>query len=137
MGSRQLQNGRKGKKYRLLTDCVYIVSVDYDSITTCTSKFPESSAESFIRSLQRRRKHFLSAGFLRRRKRFSKDRSARRNENHSKIVKIGVIIASFEPFKVLHHFLANSADRPGIYIETLYKTNFPRDVYLNSLKSGG
>ena len=35
------------------------------------------------------------------------------------------------------HFLANSADRPGIYIETPYKSNFPRDVCLNSLKSGG
>ena len=35
------------------------------------------------------------------------------------------------------HFSANSADRPGIYIETPYKSNFPRDVCLNSLKSGG
>ena len=35
------------------------------------------------------------------------------------------------------HFLANSADRPRIYIETLYKSNVPRDVCLNSSKSGG
>ena len=35
------------------------------------------------------------------------------------------------------NFLANSADRPRIYIETLYKSNVPRDVCLNSPKSGG
>ena len=35
------------------------------------------------------------------------------------------------------HFLANLADRPGIYIESPYETNFSRDVCLNSLKSGG
>ena len=26
------------------------------------------------------------------------------------------------------HFLANLADRPGIYVETLYESNFPQDV---------
>ena len=35
------------------------------------------------------------------------------------------------------HFLANSADRPRIYIETLSKSNVPQDVCLNSSKSGG
>ena len=39
--------------------------------------------------------------------------------------------------KFVCHFWANSADRPRIYIETLYKSNIPRDVCLNSLKSGG
>ena len=38
--------------------------------------------------------------------------------------------------KSTSHFWANSADRPRIYIETLYKSNVPRDVYLNSSKSG-
>ena len=35
------------------------------------------------------------------------------------------------------HFLAKFADRPGIYIETLYESNFPRYVCRNSSKSGG
>ena len=37
------------------------------------------------------------------------------------------------------HFLANSADRPRIYniMETLHKSNVPRDVCLSSSKSGG
>ena len=39
-------------------------------------------------------------------------------------------------WKFTCHFLANSADRPGIYIETPYKSNFPWDVCLNSSKSG-
>ena len=45
---------------------------------------------------------------------FSKDRSGRRDQNRPRIVKIGAILAIFEPFEVLRHFLANSADRPGI-----------------------
>ena len=81
---------------------------------------------------------------------FSKNRSRRRDQFGPKIVKIRAILAIFEPFEILLfgkisrkirekstcHFLANSADRPGIYIETLYKSNFPRDVCLNSSKSG-
>ena len=74
--------------------------------------------------------------FCRPRENFSKGRSGRRDQNRPRIVKIGAVLAIFEPFEVLRHFLANSADRLGIYIETLYKTNFPREVCLNSVKSG-
>ena len=100
--------------HQMLFDCVYFVSVDYDSITACTRKFLESSAKSFIRSLRRRRKNFVSVGFFRRREHFAKDRSARHNENRPRIVKIGATLAIFEPFKVLRHFVTNSADRPGV-----------------------
>ena len=65
-----------------------------------------------------------------------KKKSGRCDQNRPRIVKIGAILAIFEPFEVLRHLLANSADRPGIYIETLYKSNFPRDICPNSSKSG-
>ena len=69
----------------------------------------------------------------------------RRDRFRPKIVEIGAILGIFEPFEILKikkkiatcHFLENLADRPGIYIETPYETSFPRDVCLNSLKSGG
>ncbi len=68
----------------------------------------------------------------------------------SKIIEFEAILAIFELFEVLQfgtnldqidekstcHFWANSADCPRIYIETLDKSNVPRDVYLNSSKSG-
>ena len=80
-----------------------------------------------------------------------KDSLGRRDRFRPRIVKIGVILAIFEPFQVccsaksrpknqeksIRHFLANSAKRPRIYIETHCETNFPRDVCLNSSKSGG
>ena len=39
--------------------------------------------------------------------------------------------------ELTRHFLANSAKRPRIYIETLYETNFPQDVCRKASKSGG
>ena len=90
-----------------------------------------------------------------RRANFSKTRSARRRRFRQKIIEIGAILVIIRPFEVFgrfcslcctvltetgkkkRHFSANSADRPRIYIETLYKSNVPRDVCLNSSKSGG
>ena len=76
---------------------------------------------------------------------FGKKKLGRRDRFRPKIVEIGAILGIFEPFEILKikkkiatcHFLENLADRPGIYIETPYETSFPRDVCLNSLKSGG
>ena len=67
------------------------------------------------------------------------DRAHRCDEFRQKIVKIGAILAIFELFEVLkiHMPLFGEIGRPGIYIETLYESNFPRDVCLNFSKSGG
>ena len=69
-----------------------------------------------------------------------KKNSGRRDRLRPKIVEIGAILAIFEQFEVSKltcHFSANFADRPRIYIEPPYEPNFPRDVCLNSWKSGG
>ena len=86
-----------------------------------------------------------------RRENFGKDRSRRRDPNLPRIVEFGAILAIFSRAKFCwsatsrqkirekftRHLLTNSAKRSRIYIETLYGTNFPRDVCLNSSKSGG
>ena len=57
-----------------------------------------------------------------------------------KIVEIGAILAIFEPFEVfkIHMPLFGEFGRSSRdYIETLYESYFPRDVCLNSSKSGG
>ena len=110
------------------------------------SAMPPTPIRSFVRSLARSLAGALVAKIFRRRENFG---DAKILEKKVWVVAIVFVKKSSksEPSsrflnrlkfgKFACHFLANSADRPRIYIETLYKTNFPWDVCLNSSKSGG
>ena len=82
----------------------------------------------------------VPAIFFRCHENFEKSSLGHRDRFRQKIVKIGVssqFLSSLKFWKFTCHFLANFADRPRIYIETLYESNFPQDVFKNSSKRGG
>ena len=90
----------------------------------CTSPRPTPylSILRTFRSLARwraRRANFSSTRKFRRRENFRKKNLGRRDRFPAKIVEIGAILAIFEPFEVRKFrtpFLANSADRPRIWV---------------------
>ena len=117
-------------------DCVYFVSVDYDSTTAFTRQFPapRSFDRSCVAIFFRRRENVF-----RPRENLGKKSLGRRDRFRPKFVEIGAILATFKPFQVLKihmpllgEFSRSSQDS----CESDYDSHKSWDDRLNSPKSG-